>query len=139
MVVCCAKFSFVGSARHFKPARMTFHLEGHFTFYVMRHVLFQGQWKGCLSPYVAITSRLDSLLAHSGYLLCPGISDHNENHASVIRFVPKSLRVCLIGGIQLVVIMHTPVSFGISLIILMFLINHLSIIPVLLVKLFTMS
>ena len=71
---------------------MTFHPEGHFMFDVMRHMLFQGQSKGCLSPYVAFTSRLDSLLAHSGYLLCPGIFDYNEKYVSVIRFVPKNLR-----------------------------------------------
>ena len=93
IIVCCVRFSSGGEYGPIKPARMTFHHQGHFTFDVMKHIVAEGLWQSCEAPYSSITSKLDTLLANSGYLLCPGISNYPERYGSVIRFNSKNLRV----------------------------------------------
>ena len=94
VIVCCAFYAqaYGGSSGPVKPARMVFHEEGHFMFEVLAHILHKGQWKGASTPYVYIMNMLDTLLANSGYLLCPGIANYSDHFAKSIRFRPKNVR-----------------------------------------------
>ena len=123
MIVCCAFYAhaYGGLMGPFKAARMVFHEEGHFIFEVLAHILHEGQWKGTSTPNVYIMNMLDTLLANSGYLLCPSIvnySDHQldsgpkmyrngdtkifqyDVHSCILWHKPKHSRIYLILIIQ---------------------------------------
>ena len=52
-----------------------------------------GSWKDSLPPHRTICDLLSTLLANSGYVLCPGIRDFTGEFSETVRFKPKHLRV----------------------------------------------
>ena len=76
-----------------KPARMVFHEDGRYTVEVLLAVVCTGSWKESLPPHTDICSGLDSFLAHSGYVICPGIVKYESEFEELIRFQSKNLRI----------------------------------------------
>ena len=52
-----------------------------------------GSWKASEAPHREISGILDTLLASSGYVLCPGIRDYDSQYGESIRFKSKNLRI----------------------------------------------
>ncbi len=70
IIVSCANhtFSYIKSGP-VKPAKITFHPEGHMTFDVLGHIIYHGDWKSSDSTVLfTVTTKLDTLLPNSGYL-----------------------------------------------------------------------
>ena len=76
-----------------RPARMVFHEDGRYTVEVLLAVVRSGSWKESLPPHRDICSGLDTFLAHSGYVICPGIVMYESEFESLIRFQSKNLRI----------------------------------------------
>ena len=76
-----------------KPARMVFNESGQYSVEVLLTAVSTGSWKESVPPHKDICSQLDSFLAHSGYVICPGIVDYDSNFKEIIRFQSKNLRV----------------------------------------------
>ena len=92
---CCMKYSEVVGANigPVKPARMFFSVDGTYSLEVLLNSIGSGSWLASEPPHSRITSLLDTLLAHSGYTLCPGICFYEEEFAETIRFQSKNLRI----------------------------------------------
>ncbi len=53
----------------------------------------QGSWEKSEAPHQEFRSALDTLLASSGYVICPGILNYASEFGEVVRFQTKNLRV----------------------------------------------
>ena len=94
VIVCSAKYSRIeGSAGPLKAARMIFASDGDYSFEVLLKGILKGSWKGSEAPHKEISSILDTLLASSGFLVCPGIRDYESQYSEAIRFRSKNLRI----------------------------------------------
>ena len=76
-----------------KPARMVFNETGRYNVEVLLTAVSTGSWKESVPPHKEICSELDSFLAHSGYVICPGIVNYDVEFKETIRFQSKNLRV----------------------------------------------
>ena len=95
VIVCSAKYTRVegGNIGPVKQARMVFDDRGDYTFEVLLKTIRSGSWKESQPPHEGIVALLDTLLASSGYVICPGIIDYQSEFGEVIRFQSKNLRV----------------------------------------------
>ena len=92
-VVCCAKATIIGhGVGPIKPARVVFEMCGSYAFQVLLKPVKIGEWQR-QEPGISaeLKEMLDSMLANSEFLLCPGIREY-EKTFHVIRFESKNLR-----------------------------------------------
>ena len=77
-----------------KPARLVLALDGTYTFQVMLKTVKTGDWKFSdeFPRPTELMGILDSMLANSGYVLCPGVRDYQAQFGEHVRFRTKSLR-----------------------------------------------
>lgn len=75
VIVLSAKYvTLVGSCLGpIKPARMVFNESGRNSVEVLLTAVSTGSWKESVPPRKEICSELDTLFAHFGYVVCPGI------------------------------------------------------------------
>lgn len=92
VIVCSANYTLV-EGRPVNPARMVFNNGGTYTFEVMLKSIKSGSWKESHPPHADICDLLNTLLANSGYCLCPGIRNFDNEFGETVRFQPKHLRV----------------------------------------------
>ena len=62
-------------------------------FEVLMHNVNSGSWLDSSPPHNSICNTLSTLLASSGYILCPGIRDFRSEFSEPVRFSPKHLCV----------------------------------------------
>ena len=89
-VVCCAKVMHEGGVGPIRPARIVFAEDGSYSFEVLLKRVKVGSWKSLEGPPVEL---LDTMLANSGYVLCPGIRSYAASFEEHVRFRTKNLRV----------------------------------------------
>ena len=92
MIVCCVKYSEVVGANigPVKPVRMVFSVDGTYLLEALLKSIGSGSWLASEPPHSRINSLLDTLLARSGYTLCPGIRSYEEEFAETIRFQSRT-------------------------------------------------
>ena len=77
----------------FGTSKACTHGKGDYSFEVLRKRMQTGSWKASEAPHREISGILDTLLASSGYVLCPGIRDYDSQYGESIRFKSKNLRI----------------------------------------------
>ena len=92
VVVCCTYLTRV-EGRPVHTTRMVFDSDGTYVFEVLMHKVNSGSWLDSPPPHNSICNTLSTLLASSGYVLCPGIRDFRSEFSKTVRFSPKHLRV----------------------------------------------
>ncbi len=92
VIVCSAKYTRV-EGRPVNAARMIFDDEGGYAFDVLYKKFRSGSWRESQPPHTEIRELLDTLLANSGFVMCPGIHDFKEQYEMTVRFQSKHLRV----------------------------------------------
>ena len=95
IIICSAKYVEVegSSIGPVKPARMVFSDDGNFSFEVLLKCITSGTWLSSKPPHTEITMQLDTLLANSKFILCPGIREYEKEFGECVRFQSKNLRV----------------------------------------------
>ena len=94
VIVGSANYSLIGgSTAPLKPARIVFDGKGDYSFEVLLKSIQTGSWKASEAPHREVSGILDTLLASSGYVLCPGIRDYDSQYGESIQFKSKNLRI----------------------------------------------
>ena len=83
VIVCTPYYSCV-EGRPINPARMVFSSDGTYCLEVMMKSVNSGSWKDSLPPHRTICDLLSTLLANSGYVLCPGIRDFTGEFSETV-------------------------------------------------------
>ena len=91
VIVCSTKYSRLQGSP-VKP-RVLFSSNGKYTLEVLLYKVRSGVWTDSEPPHDAIKSVLDTLLSNSGYVICPGIRDYDNEFGQTIRFQSNNLRV----------------------------------------------
>ena len=68
---------------------MVFNKTGRYNIEVLLTAVSTGSWKESVPPHKEICSELDSFLAHSGYVICPGIVNYDMEFKETMFLVEK--------------------------------------------------
>ena len=95
VIISCSNYTEVTGAKFgpIKPARVVFSEDGTYSLEVLFMSIGNGSWISSEPPHSKIVSLLDTLLASSGYILCPGICSYEKDFAETVRFKSKNLRI----------------------------------------------
>ncbi len=91
VIVCSTRYSRLQGSP-VKP-RVLFRSDGSYSLEILLNKVQGGLWTDSKPPHANIKSTLDTLLTHSGYVICPGIRSYDSEFEQTVRFKTKNLRV----------------------------------------------